>query len=118
MEAGSFLERWLLLTIFEHHLGLRMRIALGENDCFAKKTEKLFLAKAPLRIAAVGSELVNAVPLSASPRCGACTATLLLVLGAAKGTSGNCAPCGHGMGKHRAGSGFLSLIRSLATGKS
>jgi len=42
MEAGSFLERWLLLTIFEHHLGLRMRIALGENDCFAKKTEKLF----------------------------------------------------------------------------
>lgn len=68
--------------------------------------------------AAVGSELVNALPLSASPRCGACTATLLLVLGAAKGTSGNCAPCGHGMGKHRAGSGFLSLIRSLATGKS
>lgn len=34
--TGTFWERWLLLTIFEHHLGLGRRIALGENGRFGK----------------------------------------------------------------------------------
>lgn len=36
--------------------------------------------------AALGSELVSALPLSASHQCCACTTTLLLALGTANGT--------------------------------
>lgn len=41
VELEQVLLREVVVTIFEHHLGLGVRIALGEKSCFGKK-EKVF----------------------------------------------------------------------------